>query len=167
MSENNLLDIIKKAILLEHRGRALYQSVIPETQSKPVKELFKTLAEEERNHIEVLNKQFKALTLGGSFDDLNLGGIMESDSTKVLTSQIVKEISGAGYESAVIAAALEFEKKAVEFYSSREDNAESAEEKKLFQWLANWERGHMEMLAQLDRELMEQIWYDNSFWPLD
>lgn len=166
MSENKLLDIVKKAILLEHRGRALYKSVIPETRSEAVKEMFRLLADEEKSHIEILNKQFVAITKGGSFEDLNLMEIRESDTTKVLTSTIVKEISGAGFESAVIAAALEFEKKSVEFYAERADNAESPEEKKLFQWLTDWEKGHMEMLAKLDREVMEQIWYDNSFWPL-
>jgi len=25
----------------------------------------------------------------------------------------------------------------------------------------------MTMLAKLDNEIKEQIWYDNNFWPLD
>ena len=67
----------------------------------------------------------------------------------------------------MIAAALEFEKNAVEFYSKQSQEAGSKEERKLFQWLADWETDHMTMLAQIDKELMEDIWYDNNFWPLD
>jgi len=167
MSENKVLDIIKKAILLEHRGRALYRSAAAETGSEGVKELFDTLAEEEENHIETLNRQYKSVARGGGFEVGDLRAIKESEDNDVLSGKIIKGISGAGYEAAVIAAALEFEKKAVDFYSKQSETAESGDEKKLFQWLADWEKGHMFMLAQIDKDLMESIWYDNSFWPLD
>jgi rubrerythrin len=170
MPENKTLDIIKKAIILEHRGKALYQSVTPETASNGVKDLFNMLAEEEDNHIEVLNRQYRSISRGGKFDahgvaGLSLGG--DSVAARVLTEKIVNEISGASYEAAVISAALEFEKKAVEFYAQHAEKAESEEEKKVFLWLADWEKDHMSMLARIDKELMEKIWFDNSFWPLD
>jgi rubrerythrin len=85
----------------------------------------------------------------------------------VLAEKILKGVSGAGYEAAVIAAALEFEKNAVKYYSDRASSAESEEGRKLFSWLTEWEKGHMLMLAKLDNELKEKIWYDNQFWPLD
>ncbi len=167
MSEDKVLDIIKKAILLEHRGRSLYRTAAGETDSEGVKELFNTLADEEDNHIETLNRQYKSVAKGGGFDAGNLLEIKETGENDVLSGKIVKGISGAGYEAAVIAAALEFEKKAVEFYSAQAEAAGSDDEKTFFQWLADWEKGHMAMLAQIDKDLMESIWYDNSFWPLD
>lgn len=167
MSENKILDIIKKAILLEHRGRALYRTASSETGSEGVKELFDTLAEEEESHIETLNRQYKSVAKGGDFEVGDLRAIKESEDNDVLSGKIVKGISAAGYEAAVIAAALEFEKKAVDFYSKQAEGAGTENEKKLFQWLADWEKGHMAMLAQIDKDLMESIWYDNSFWPLD
>jgi hypothetical protein len=33
-----------------------------------------------------------------------------------------------------------------------------------YQWLAEWERGHHQLLFQLDQELKEKIWTDNNFW---
>jgi rubrerythrin len=170
MTENKALDIIKKAIILEYRGKALYQSVTPDTGSPGVKELFDMLAEEEDNHIKVLNQQFQSISKGGKFDAHGIEGLSvngDSVAAKILTEKIVKEISGAGYEAAVISAALEFEKKAVEFYSQQVEKADSEEEKKIFLWLSDWEKGHMAMLALIDKELMEKIWFDNSFWPLD
>ena len=64
MAENKTLDIIKKAILLEHKGKALYESVAPKTEVTAVKELFEMLAEEEEKHIEILNKQFVLVSKG-------------------------------------------------------------------------------------------------------
>ena len=167
MAENKTLDIIKKAIVLEHRGKALYESVLPKTASEGVKELFTLLAEEEEKHIDVLNKRYKSVAKGGKFDTRVLVKPGELEDNNILSGKIVKEISGAGYEAAIISAALEFEKKAVEYYSEQAKSSDSEEEKQLFQWLAEWEKGHMAMLAQIDKDLMEDIWYDNQFWPLD
>ncbi|MCJ7680924.1 MAG: rubrerythrin, partial [Candidatus Aminicenantes bacterium] len=62
---------------------------------------------------------------------------------------------------------LDFEKNAVKFYSENAEKAQAEEEKNLFLWLHRWETTHLDMLAGLDRDIREQIWYDNSFWPLD
>jgi rubrerythrin len=67
----------------------------------------------------------------------------------------------------VISAAIEFEKKAVKYYSENSEKTASESEKKIFQWLAEWEKKHLHMLASIDKELKEKIWYDNRFWPLD
>jgi len=167
MAEEKTLDILKGAVLLEHRGRALYRSVIDSSPSEGVRELFNTLYREEEKHIDILTKQFARISKGESFDISELTDEHASLLDAVVTEKIVKRVSGAGYEAAVIAAALEFEKNAVKFYSDRASSAESKEEKKLFKWLTEWEKGHMLMLARLDNELKEKIWYDNQFWPLD
>lgn len=164
--QNKKLDIIKGAILLEHRGKALYESVVQSTKNEAVKELFQFLVKEEENHVELLNKQFSLVSKEDRFE---LGEKPEETAIpdNVLTSEIVSGISGAGYEAAVIAAALDFEKKAVDFYSRHSESAVSDEEKKLYNWFAEWEKGHMLMMARLDQEIKEQVWYDNQFWPLD
>jgi len=166
MTENKMLDIIKMAILLEHRGKALYESVAQKTEVAAVKELFDMLTEEEGKHIDILNKQFTLVSKGKDFDTGELDKVEGKTAKTVLSVKIVKGISGAGYEAAVIAAALEFEKNAVKYYGDQEAVASSSEEKKLFNWLVKWETEHMTMLAKIDDDLKEQIWYDNSFWPL-
>jgi hypothetical protein len=35
----------------------------------------------------------------------------------------------------------------------------------MYQWLADWERGHQRFLARLREELLEEIWQDSGFWP--
>ncbi len=166
MAENNMLDIIKKAILLEHRGKALYESVAQKTEVAPVKELFEMLVEEEGKHIDILNKQFTLVANGKDFETGELDKVEDITAKTVLSQGVVNGISGAGYEAAVIAAALEFEKNAVKYYGDQETAASTTEEKKLFNWLVKWETEHMTMLAKIDDDLKEQIWYDNSFWPL-
>lgn len=167
MNATNTLDILKGAILLEHRGKALYESVVKAAGSDGVKELFALLSREEDKHIHVLEKQFSRAAKGESFDIADLEEHNAGTHDAVITKDIVDGISGAGYEAAVIAAALEFEKNAVKFYSEHASSTESEDERKLYQWLTNWEKNHMLMMARLDNELKEKIWYDNQFWPMD
>ena len=167
MPENNTLDILKGAILLEHRGKALYDSVVKTTKADAVRELFEFLASEEVLHISILEKQFRLINRNQEPEQPDAETIDSHPNHPVMTEKIVKEISGAGYEASVIAAALEFEKKAVAYYSEHAASAMGEAEKKLYDWLAKWETSHMSLLAELDREIREQVWHDNSFWPLD
>ncbi|MBD3415265.1 MAG: hypothetical protein GF421_12655 [Candidatus Aminicenantes bacterium] len=167
MSKDKVLEVLKGAILLEHKGKALYKSVIETSQVQGVKDLFSMLVNEEEKHIQMLNKQFSRISKGEGFD---ISGIKDSHaetSEAVLTDSIKENVTGAGYEAAVISAALEFEKNAVKYYSDHADKAQSEDEKKLFQWLRDWEKGHMMMLARIDDDLKEKIWFDHQFWPLD
>jgi rubrerythrin len=75
------------------------------------------------------------------------------------------KISAAGYEAAAISAAIDMEKKAIEVYSNQAEISTDPNEKKLYNWLADWEKGHLKILSDLDNELRDKIWYDNHFWP--
>ncbi len=161
------LDIVKGAILLEHKGKALYESVAETTKVEGVKELFKMLVGEEEKHIDLLTKQYSRILKGQKLDASELEQEDATVTATVFSDEVVKEVHGAGYEAAVISAALEFEKNAVNFYSDQAEKAESEGEQKLYGWLVRWEKTHMMMLAKLDNEIREQIWYDNQFWPLD
>jgi len=167
MAENRSEDILKGALLLERRGKALYESVVQTTRVKELKDLFSFLRDEEIKHIEFLEKQFGRLSRGEEFDIENLQKEYEQAAHEVLTETIVSQVSGAGYEAAVISAALELEKKAVTYYTQQVDAAGSIEQENLYRWLSKWEKTHMRMLAELDKELREKIWFDNQFWPLD
>lgn len=161
------LDIIKGAILLEHRGRALYETAVNKADDPGVKELFQMMMEEEAMHVVLLNKQYSLISKGEDFDSSGIEDMVKETADSVLTDNVTKAISASGFEAAVISSALELEKKAVEYYSDCEKKATSDDEKKLFNWLVKWEKEHMIMLAKLDNEIKEQVWYDNNFWPMD
>jgi rubrerythrin len=57
------------------------------------------------------------------------------------------------------------EEKAVAYYSSRANETSDPLEKDLYQWLADWEKTHFDLLLAIDNELKEQVWYDQQFWP--
>jgi len=166
MSQDKVLDIIKGAILLEKRGKSFYESVAKHSESEAVKEIFTMMANEESLHIEILEKQYESYKNKGSMQSMNLGEEPETISINVLSKKIQQEISAAGYEAAAIAAAISMEDKAVIYYAERADSAEDPMEKKMYHWLSNWEKSHLQYLSNIDKELRESVWYDNKFWPL-
>jgi len=166
MQSNKVEDILKKAILLEHKGRAFYQTIAKTTESAAVRNIFESMALEEEEHIRILTEQLKSYTQAGGFKALELPEKPEEVSKNVLTGKIRDEISGAGYEAAAVSAAMNFEKQAVDYYQNRADETSDPEEKKMFGWLAGWEVTHMELLSEIDRELQEKVWYDQNFWPI-
>lgn len=166
MSEDKTIEILKSAILLEKRGKAFYMKVAEQTSGKAVREFFEMMADEEVKHIEILTEQFKSYRLNQVFTpEINMEDHNDTIATKVLTKELKEEISAADYEAAAISAAMAMEKKAIQLYSGRAEETQDPNEKTLYKWLAEWEMQHLNFLSAIDKELTEQIWYDNNFWP--
>lgn len=165
MSDSKVVDILKKAIILEQQGQSFYRAVAGQTKSEAVKNIFTIMAEEEQKHEAALTKQAERYSSGKGFDmDFDLGQ-QEEYSSKVLSPQIKGQIGAAGYEAASISAAIAFEQKAVDLYSQRAAESGDEAEKALFSELANWERTHLTFLNEIYTDLLEDSWYDQKFWP--
>jgi rubrerythrin len=159
------IDALKSAILLERRGRAFYEKVAGSAADPGVREVFRTMAEEERGHEEALAMHYSSLVREGVLAAVtSLGGTPDTAGL-VLTRKTAGGIDAAGYEAAAISAAMALETNAEKYYRDCASAAETDVERNLYEWLADWEHGHLEMLAGMDRNLMESIWFDNGFWP--
>ena len=165
MMEQNAIDILKTAILLEKRGKAFYSKVAEQASSPEVRQIFEILAQEEQVHLEFLSEQFRHYQSEKRF---KAGPFPTADPAAVktiLSDEITQRLAAASYEAAAIAAALDMEKRAVQVYSAQVERTSQAEEKALYQWLVDWEEEHFQLLFQLDQELKEKIWNDQKFWP--
>ncbi len=167
METKNTTDILKEAILLEQRGKAFYSNIAAQTNSDAVRRIFTMIAEEEEQHIRFLSDQYRHYQKHNFFMDITLqaGNAPDEVARKVLSEEMKSQISAASFEAAAISASMDFEAKAVELYSSRAESAADPNEKELYRMLAEWERGHHKWLMRIDKELREQVWYDNNFWP--
>lgn len=163
---NKTLDILKMAILMERRGRVFYVKVAEQSENEEVKKIFQIMADEEILHEQFLSEQFALYETAGEFDSVELPKEPDVSITNtILSPEITGSISAAGFEAAAISAAIDMETKAISVYTERAESASDPNEKKLYAWLAGWERSHHALLLELDNKLKEQIWYDNQFWP--
>lgn len=166
MEENKATEILKSAMLLEMRGKAFYRTAAAQSSNPAIKQFFEVMAEEEEHHVSILTDQYKAFKSSGQFKPADLSKKASQDvASEVLSSALKEKIQGAGFESAAIQAAMAMEERAIKLYAARAEETRDPEEKKLYQWLSDWENGHLKVLMDMDRELTEKIWHDNQFWP--
>jgi rubrerythrin len=166
MEESNTLNILKNAYLMELQGKNLYQQAVKNAESNEVKLFFQSLVDDEQEHMEILERQFKAYQKNKKFVAGKYENDSSTDSAPVILDDSLKEkINAASFEATAITAAVAFEKKAVDLYGSRAEQATDIEEKKLYKWLSTWEKTHLSKLVALEESLIEKIWDDNNFWP--
>lgn len=165
MAEDAAIQVLKKALLLERQGKLFYEQVAAQTSSQAVKNLFGILAMEEGKHIDFLSQEFGQHALYGRFADLDLKGDMDTLARTILSEEVRRQITAASYEAAAISAAIELENRSVAVYSERASITSDPEEKALYQRLAQWEMAHQQFLAQINQDLIEEIWYESKFWP--
>jgi len=165
MNMEQTLDILKQALLMEKRGHSFYSAVALHTNNPEVKKIFQIMADEETTHIKFLSEQFSSIKKNQAFDITDLPENPGTFTTLILSDEVMKNISSAGYEAAAITAAIDMEKKAIDIYGKQAEITTDPQEKSLFTWLGNWEKGHLKILNDLDNELKEKIWFDSQFWP--
>jgi rubrerythrin len=162
----NSIDILKEAILLERRGQAFYRKVAEQSPNSAVREFFDTMAGEEERHIEILENQFAAYAQNQRFAPMPAQDLQGQPAAQaVLSPGLRQQIAAADFEAAAISAAMLMEERAITLYSQRAESAQDPAEETLYRWLADWERGHLSNLAQLDHDIRETIWNDRQFWP--
>ncbi len=166
MDKSNTLTILKNAFLIERKGKSLYQKAMDHADDEDVKAFFNDLAADEQEHMDILEKQFKAYMKDGKF----MAGGFENDASKVAAPDILDttlkdKINAASFEATAITAAISFEEKAVKMYGDRAKEANDPEEKKMYAWLSAWEKTHLKKLLSLEASLIENVWHDNNFWP--
>jgi len=165
MDTTRAIDILKGAILAEMKGRAFYQHSASQSADETLKKVFETMALEENGHIEFLSHQVRSLKANGQFEAAQMDTKPEDFSDAVVSRTIQRQVAAAGFEAAAITAAMALEDGAVKFYSEQAQQAQSPAERELYQFLANWEKSHLNLLTDLDRQLKESIWNDQQFWP--
>lgn len=166
MEAQNPLEILKMAILMEKRGYSFYYNVAEHSSDPEIRHIFLTMADEETKHVKFLSEQYLSFEKEQEFKKVDLPNLgNEGFASLILTEEMKNKISAAGFEAAAISAAIDFEKRAIEVYGKRAEISADPNEKALYLWLSDWEKGHLRILSEMDNELKERIWNDNQFWP--
>ena len=166
MAETKAMQVLKNGILLEKKGQAFYSKVSSDTNSNVLKDFFDTMAKQEAMHLKFLSEQYSIYQETKCFGKIQYPVNEESFAVSdVITKEVIEAIGAASFEAAAISAAMIMEDNAIKMYATRAAEAEDSEEKALYTWLSEWEKGHLAFLSELDRMITEEIWFDNNFWP--
>lgn len=166
MKSERVLDILKNALLLEERGRAFYKKAKEESRIEEVKKIFELMELEEEKHILFLKNEFQAYLKNKNFSDLKEFSIDFKQLDEKIFDSLKEKLNITDYESMALFIAITFEKEAVNFYDSKASQTLDENERKLFIFLRDWEKTHVNFLSKIDEKLKEKIWFDNRFWPV-
>ncbi len=162
--ETNLtIELLRRAMGLEQEGRNFYLKAAQETSDKQGQETFKTLADDEGNHYNLLKSQSDALR--------KKGGWVASPEVKKVKIDLSKPLFPKGIEALkqkvteksderdALLFGLDIEIKSYDLYSKAK--VEDATGKEMFAYLADQEMGHFNLLMQrFDKQFGPITWYD-------
>jgi rubrerythrin len=162
-----VLEAVKTAIITELRGLEIYKAAAERTTDPSARLMFQSLANDEAHHKEFLELNFRSLLEKGEWSvpatPENLSPLDESD---VITPQFLKRVKGGSFEMAVVAAGCELELSAINFYTKAATECPDEESAKVFRFLADWEKGHLDALSELEERMKDQYFADQGFSPM-
>jgi rubrerythrin len=161
METKRVREALQEALLLEARGRAFYLGMAGQALDPGVRSLFAFLADEEEKHIAELHARAGAHARGEDF----AAPPARRTADEVIDPTLEVAAAGAGFEAAAISAAIALEERAAAAYERRAAATPDADERAFWIWLADWEKGHLKLLAGFDEELRERVFADQQFWP--
>ena len=169
MSTADMAKILKTAIEVEINGLNTFQRFAEQTQDEEGKRMFLRLAEDEKEHKAILEKQLKNLSEGGSWTSIQ---IPTSSVEKLIPAlrdkqKRTKGESGMG-ELDALNTALDWERKAAQFFRDKAAEVDNPEAKETFLRLAEWEDAHFELIqAELDNIKNTGLWFGMPEFRMD
>jgi rubrerythrin len=167
MTDNDIREILKKAYQIEVDGYTFY-SMAAERASKPaVQELFDKLARDEVQHKAYLQSVI------GSYEEKGLAAFtmphrdpdLKAFTGTIFTDEFKKQARGADFELGVLSIGMTLETNAIKYFAGAAQNTAEEEVMKFYQFLADWEKEHLDALQILYNGVREDFWAEGGFSP--
>jgi len=157
------------ALRVEQNGYRFYQRVAKETSIPEAQAFFQGLAEDEMAHESIIRTRLRALERDGEWqpvDESEWPVAIEVAESAIFTPERVQGgVSDYTSELSALRMAYLIEKNAVAFYSKAARETEDPTAKAMYEDLAEWERGHQEVLEKEYRLVADRFKLDVGFAP--
>jgi len=132
-----------------------------------VQELFDKLARDEVQHKAYLQSVI------GSFEEKGLAAFkiphrdpdLKAFTATIFTDEFKKQAQGADFELGVLSIGMTLETNAIRYFSGAAQNTAEVEVKEFYQFLADWEKEHLDALQLLYNGVRQDFWADGGFSP--
>ncbi len=144
------LEVLKKGMKLEKEGREFYLKAAEKSEVSKTAEVFRSLAEDEKDHYNYVARQYDALEAGKDWIALpNLESIEPADIEAPIFPkgvEALEKVSSDFSDREALLFALDVESKSFKLYHGSAQAVENPEAKKLFYNLAVAETKHFDLL---------------------
>ena len=158
---------LQAAMRAEHQGYHFYTMAMKTTEDEKGRDIFSQLAEEEKEHLAFLRKQYKSIVETGLPNTtVDLGKPLDlSGASPIFSDRIRARLGSAHFEMTALSVGIQLELDAVRVYTRFADDAAVPAVEKFYRELAEWERGHYKALLAQEESLKEDYWSGNGFAP--
>lgn len=165
----DLATILKTAIQVEENGYNTFQKFASETKDESGKRMFQRLAKDEIEHRQILEKQLKTLSEGGSWQSIQIPPSKVEKLIPAIRDKAKRTTGESGLgELDALNTALDLERKAAEFFREKASQVGNPEAKALFLRLAEWEDAHFELIqSELDNIKNTGLWFGIPEFRMD
>ena len=166
-TREQVLDILRKAYQIEVDGYTFYSMTAERAEKDAVRELFAKLASDEVQHqafLKEIGRDYEAKG-AGAFVFTRRTPDMRAFSDQVFSERFREQARGAAFEMAVLSVGMTLESRAVAYFAEAAKGASEREVKEFYQFLADWERQHLDALQNLHVMVRGDHWSAGGFSP--
>lgn len=162
---NKRMSALKFALQNEQKERDFYLENARRTKNLAGKNMFKQIAEEEKEHYEMLKKLYKTWEEKNKWPATIPLKVKKSLSGMILPPMSGKKgarIKGNDDDLKAVRTAIDFEARSMALYTKLEEGSTDPKEKAFFKLLAGIERQHFMSLRETEEFLTDPAsWYQN------
>jgi rubrerythrin len=167
---NKRLNALKFALENEQKERDFYLANARRTKNLAGKNMFKQIADEEKEHYEVLKKlhdQWEMKKKWPATVPLEVRKSLAGSILKSLSDKKAARLKGNEDDLKAIRTAIDFEARGMALYTKLEKESADPKEEKFFNLIASIEREHFLSLCETELFLTDPAtWYQNMEKPI-
>lgn len=164
------IEILRNAIIMEIEGVKFFSRAALRMKYPQAKDMFVSLAKQERWHVVVLEKELQSLEQGdGWVSPSSVAVTAAPDDTVFREAERAKgPLDPKAGELAVLKFGIDVERKSVEYYRRAGSEIENATAREVFNWLVGEESGHLAILnAEYDLRSRSGFYFDVPEFSLE
>ena len=163
MTEQNVLEILTRAMIVEQDGYNFYQAAADRVADEKGKKMLRGLAGDEEEHLRILQNEYAKVSQGKPFVDLEEARrtLPAQPELKLFPekSQLSSMLDRATDDEGALRVALDFELKGYNMYKEAAGKAADDNARTVFDYLAKQEDQHYALIQQTLNYLV-----DNGVW---
>jgi rubrerythrin len=155
-----LLKVVKEAINVEKDGYHFYQAAAARIRDRKGKAVFRSLAQDELDHWQVLEGLQLAIKAKVKFKFTRKGHGKESavrSKSPIFSVGFKSKIKEDHFELSALRIGQLLERNSMEFYGKHAKRTKNRDLKALFNFLVAWEKDHLQALVRQERFLKGKL----------
>jgi rubrerythrin len=164
MSDQTVLEVLIRAMITEQDGYDFYMAATDRVADEKGKTMLKGLANDEIEHLHILQSEYNKVKGGESFVDLESAraNLPPEPGMRLFPekSNLGAMLEAVTNDEQALRVALEFELKGYEMYNKAAQDADDENAREVFAYLAKQEDGHYELIQQTLNYLVDDgLWF--------